>query len=201
MKIENIVFDFGGVLVDWNPRYLYQDLFDTDEQMEYFLTHICTESWNIEQDAGRSLEEATKTLQKQFPEYTSLIQRYYDDWEVMLNDQIAENTALLPKLKDKNYRLFGLTNWSGETFPIALKRFSFFKIFEGIVVSGDEKMIKPSDEIYFLLLNRYQLDPKTSIFIDDNSKNIAAAKKIGFHTIHFCEGTNLEEELKRIKIL
>ena len=201
MKIKNIVFDFGGVLVDWNPRYLYKGLFDDDEQMEDFLTNVCTENWNLQQDAGRSLVEATTILQKQFPEQEAMIQRFYDDWEVMLNDQIPENTVLLNQLKKKSYRLFGLTNWSGETFPIALERFKFFNEFEGIVVSGDEKMIKPDKEIYLLLLNRYKLKAEESVFIDDNTGNINAANKLGFHTIHFNDGVNLKNELIRMEIL
>ncbi len=118
----------------------------------------------------------------------------------MLKEEIPQNVNLLYRL-NKNYRLFGLTNWSGETFPIALKRFSFFKEFEGIVVSGDEKMIKPNKEIFHLLLARYQLNAKDSIFIDDNIKNIYAAKEIGFHTIHFNNGMDLENQFNQMNII
>lgn len=201
MRIENIVFDFGGVLVDWNPRYLYKDLFEDNQQMEDFLANVCTENWNLQQDAGRSLVEATTILQKQFPEHEAMIQKFYDDWEVMLKDQIPENTVLLNQLKEKKYRLFGLTNWSGETFPIALERFKFFNVFEGIIVSGDEKMIKPDREIYQLLLSRYKIKPEESVFIDDNMNNIIAAQKIGFHTIHFTEGVNLKHQFQKMGIL
>ena len=200
MTIKNIVFDFGGVLVDWNPRYLYKTLFDDPQEMEYFLTHICSDAWNVQQDAGRTLAEGTRVLQEQFPEHKAMIQRFYDDWEVMLKSDIPQNTALLPELK-KNYRLFGLTNWSGETFPIALKRFSFFEEFEGIVVSGDEKMAKPDKEIFFLLLSRYQLHAEDCLFIDDNSNNISTAKEMGFHTIHFTDDVNLEQQLKQMQLL
>lgn len=200
MTIKNIVFDFGGVLVDWNPRYLYKTLFDDPQEMEYFLTHICSDAWNVQQDAGRTLAEGTRVLQEQFPEHKAMIKRFYDDWEVMLKSDIPQNTALLPEL-NKNYRLFGLTNWSGETFPIALERFPFFKEFEGIVVSGDEKMAKPDKEIFFLLLDRYQLHAADSLFIDDNSNNIEAAKEIGFHTIHFTDEVNLRQELKQMQLL
>lgn len=201
MNIKNIVFDFGGVLVDWNPRYLYETLFEDRQEMEYFLTHICSEAWNVQQDAGRSLAEGTRVLQEQFPEHKAMIRRFYDDWEVMLKSDIPQNTALLPKLNEKNYRLFGLTNWSGETFPLALKRFSFFEAFEGIVVSGDEKMAKPDKEIFHLLLERYRLNAGNSVFIDDNIHNINAAKAIGFHTIHFSDGVNLEQQLKQMQLL
>ena len=201
MNIENIVFDFGGVLLDWNPRYLYEKLFGNKEQMEYFLANVCNDRWNVQQDAGRPLVEATKILQKQFPEYESMIQRFYDDWEIMLKGEISENTVLINQLKKKKYRLFGLTNWSGETFPIALEKYMFLHEFEGIVVSGDEKMIKPDEEIYRLLLSRYNLKAENSIFIDDNINNIKAAHSLGFHTIHFSGNLILENRLKELGIL
>ena len=201
MKIKNIIFDFGGVLVDWNPRYLFKDIFNDDEKMEYFLENICTDSWNVQQDAGRTLVEGTKILQEQFPEESEMIQKFYDGWEVMLKDEIPENSKLLSQFDRQKFRLFGLTNWSGETFPIALERFEFFKEFEGIVVSGDEKMIKPNKEIYLLLLERYNLKAEESIFIDDNFNNIVAANKLGFHTIHLAEDVNLENRLQELGLL
>jgi len=200
MKIENIVFDFGGVLVDWNPRYFYNNHFKDKVQMEYFLENICNHNWNVKQDGGRLLAEATKSLQKQFPEYSTMIQYYYDNFEVMLGGEISENVRLLNPLNEK-YKLFGLTNWSGETFPIALKKFSFFEVFQGIIVSGDEKMVKPDKEIFYLLLDRYQLEAKNSLFIDDNIENINSAKEIGFHTIHFNNGTDVENEMRQMKLL
>ena len=201
MNIENIVFDFGGVLLDWNPRYLYEKLFNDKEQMESFLSNICNESWNVQQDAGRPLAEATLILQKQFPEYELMIQRFYDDWEIMLKGEISENTVLIDQLKNKKYKLFGLTNWSGETFPIALGKYMFLHEFEGIVVSGDEKLVKPDKEIYFVLLNRYNLEAENSIFIDDNINNIKTANEIGFHTIHLNDKLNLEHHFKQLGIL
>lgn len=200
MKIKNIIFDFGGVLVDWNPRYLYKNVFDDVTQMEYFLSHICTEEWNLQQDKDRTLQEGTLLLQKQFPEYAHLIQLFYDQWEVMLKGEITENVKLLPLLK-KNYPLFGLTNWSAETFPIALRRFSFFSLFDGIVVSGEEKIIKPDKAIFKVLLDRYQINATESLFIDDNRSNIIAANEMGFQTIHINNNIILEEELKKRKVL
>lgn len=199
MKIKNIIFDFGGVLVDWNPRYLYESVFEDKVQMEYFLSNICTEEWNLQQDKDRSLADGTAMLIEKFPEYTSLIELFYNQWEVMLKGSIDENVKVLPKLKE-NYKLYGLTNWSAETFPIALKRFSFFKEFDGIVVSGTEKMIKPDPAIFYLLLDRYQLKASESVFIDDNIHNIKAAIEIGFHTIHINNTMNLKEELIKLKI-
>ena len=197
MKIENIIFDFGGVLVDWNPRYLYRNYFQDESGMEHFLRHICTDEWNLEQDRGRSLADGTRLLLEKFPEYHSLIKLYYDQWEVMLHGDIPETVSLLYQLKEK-YKLFGLTNWSAETIPVAYERFSFFKAFDGIVVSGEEKLIKPDKKLYHLLLDRYNLKAECTIFIDDNIKNIKAAEEIGLIAIHFENSSQLEAELLSI---
>jgi len=199
-NINSIIFDFGGVLVDWNPRYMYKDVFENNSEMELFLTQICSEDWNLQQDKGRSLSEGTRVLQDKFPEHRTNIQLYYDQWEKMLKSDIPENVAILPQLKLK-YKLYGLTNWSAETFPVALKRFSFFKYFDGIVVSGEEKMVKPDEEIFYLMLKRFGLEAENCLFIDDNLKNINTAKKLGFSTIHLKEMTDLKTELSLLGIL
>lgn len=197
MNIKNIVFDFGGVLVDWNPRHLYKNHFKDTEEMEAFLQNICTEEWNIEQDRGRSLKQATVELQRKFPEYHASIELFYGEWETMLKDEIPGTVTLLHKLK-KNYTLYGLTNWSAETIDIAYRRFSFFNEFKGIVVSGTEKLIKPDPAIFELLLNRYQIKAEESIFIDDNIHNIKAATALGFYAIHFENPDQLEADLLKI---
>jgi len=199
-NINSIIFDFGGVLVDWNPRYMYKDVFENNSEMELFLTQICSEDWNLQQDKGRSLSEGTRVLQDKFPEHRTNIQLYYDQWEKMLKSDIPENVAILPQLKLK-YKLYGLTNWSAETFPVALKRFSFFKYFDGIVVSGEEKMVKPDEDIFYLILKRYNLRAGNCLFIDDNLNNINTAKRLGFSTIHLQEKTDLKTELSLLGIL
>ena len=200
MKIENIVFDFGGVLVNWNPRYLYKDHFQNDEEMEHFLKNICTDEWNLEQDRGRTLMEGTVLLQNKFPEFHSMIQLFYDKWDTMLKSDIPETVSLLYKLKTK-YKIYGLTNWSAETISIAYDRFPFFKEFDGIVVSGKEKMIKPNKQIYHLLLDRYNLKAENTIFIDDNMDNIRAAEEIGLQGIHFESPSQLETRLSSINVI
>jgi 2-haloacid dehalogenase len=200
MKIENIIFDFGGVLVDWNPRHFYKDHFKNENEMEHFLKNICTDEWNLEQDRGRSLNEGTVLLQNKFPEFHSMIQLFYDNWETMLKSDIPETVSLLYKLKAK-YKIYGLTNWSAETISFAYDRFSFFKEFDGIVVSGQEKMIKPSKQIYQLLLDRYNLKAENTIFIDDNINNIKAAEEIGLYGIHFENPSQLETSLSLINAI
>ncbi|REC44621.1 HAD family hydrolase [Chryseobacterium pennipullorum] len=201
MKIKNIIFDFGGVLMDWNPRYYFQDYFKDDEKMEYFLEHIAQDEWNIEQDRGRSLAEGTDIQVKKFPEWEKELRAYYDNWTVMLKSDIPQNVDVLRKLKNTDYHLFGLTNWSEETFPYALENYDFFQIFEGkIVVSGTEKLIKPDPEIWHVLLERYNIKADESVFIDDNPKNIEMAKSLGFKTIQVFLDTNLMQELKKIGV-
>lgn len=200
MEITTIIFDFGGVLLDWNPRYLYRQVFENDAAMEAFLTRIGWEQWNLEQDKGRSLAEATELLQRQFPEFRSQIQLFYGQWEKMLKGEITENVALLPALKQK-YKLYGLTNWSAEIFPKVLNMFSFFKFFDGIVVSGEEKLVKPGERIFRVIIERYQLDPRNTLFIDDNANNIHTADSMGFSTIHVTPQTNLRQELHELNLL
>jgi 2-haloacid dehalogenase len=200
MAIKNIVFDFGGVLIDWNPRYFYKDIFSEQSEMETFLREVCNSQWNMKTDAGLSFSEATKELQKQHPEYSNEIELYHRNWEKMISGEIIENTSLLENLKTK-YRLFGLTNWSAEAFPVAFKKYSFFEKFEGIIVSGQEKKVKPNKDIYELLLARYKLLANESLFIDDSISNIETAKELGFFTIHINKNMNLKEQLLKAGIL
>jgi 2-haloacid dehalogenase len=155
------------------------------------------DEWNLEQDKGRSLSEGTIELHNKFPAYHSLIQLFYDQWEVMLKGEISETVSLLYNLK-KKYKIFGLTNWSAETITIAYDRFSFFKEFDGIVVSRQEKIIKPDKKIYQLLLDRHKIKAENTIFIDDNINNVKAAGDIGFYAIHFDNAVQLEAKLSTI---
>lgn len=200
MKIKNIIFDFGGVLVDWNPRYVFQKYFDNEQEMESFLKHICTDKWNAEQDRGRSLKEGTEILQKQFPEHSAMIAKFYGEWEDMLKDAIHGSVEILKELNEK-YPLYGLTNWSAETIDVAYRRFPFFSLFRGIVVSGEEKLIKPDPKIYQRLLNRYHLTAQECLFIDDNAENVAAARTQGIHAVQFTNPDELKEYLINNQIL
>ena len=199
-KIKNIIFDFGGVLIDWNPEYLFRKEFANESDMNWFLENICTPEWNIQQDAGRPLAEATEMLQEKHPEHKEMIELYYGRWEEMLGGIIEDNVRVLDLLKEK-YPLYGLTNWSAETIPIAYSRYDFFNYLEGIVVSGDEKLIKPDPKLYQVLLDRYRLKANESLFIDDNFHNIETARQMGFHTIHFTDNMDLEKVVKEMGVL
>ena len=203
MKIKNIIFDLGGVLIDWNPDYVFLSEFQgNQEKMQEFYDKVCTFDWNENQDAGYPLKKATEDRIKLFPEYENLIQMYYGRWEEMLGGAIEDSVSILKKIvKNPNYKVIALTNWSAETFPIALKRYDFLHWFEGIVVSGTEKIRKPFKKIYYLTLERYNLKPANSLFIDDNKRNIIAAKEIGINTIKFDNPSQLENDLKLMGLI
>lgn len=202
-KIDNVIFDLGGVLVDWNPEYLYYNFFKQDrEKMSWFLENVCTNDWNMEQDAGRSLNEATQILLDKFPEHREAIRAFYGRWEEMLKGEIKGTKLILNELHSLNEKkLYALTNWSAETFPIAQRRFSFLNLFEGIVVSGEEHTRKPFDKIYQILLDRYDLIAEKSVFIDDNNDNIRAAQSMGFYAILFKSPEQLRSELIELNLL
>tara|TARA_R110002049_G_scaffold306635_1_gene505429 strand:- start:2932 stop:3549 length:618 start_codon:yes stop_codon:yes gene_type:complete len=200
--IDTIIFDLGGVLIDWNPEYVFLDEFNGDrKKMQWFFDTICTSDWNENQDAGYPIAKATEELIKLHPEYADLIKIYYGRWVEMLGGAIEETVGILEKLiKTNNYKIVALTNWSNETFPIALERFEFLHWFEGIVVSGDEKTRKPFKDIYHITLNRFNITPEKAIFIDDNLRNVEAANALGIHGIHFKNPELLIQQLKNHNI-
>ena len=195
--ITTIIFDLGGVLIDWNPEYVFRHLIPDPERRRFFFENICTHDWNVEQDAGRPIAEATELLVNQYPEWESDIRAYYGRWEEMLGGPIPETVELFRELRDQGeHRLLALTNWSAETFPVALVRYDFLHWFEGIVVSGDEKTRKPFSDIYEILLDRYGVTPETAIFIDDSLKNVEGAEAVGINGTHFQSAAQLREALR-----
>jgi 2-haloacid dehalogenase len=194
---DAIIFDLGGVLIDWNPSYLFDTLFDDNEKKKHFFEKICTSEWNEEQDAGRSIKEATELLVNRHPEWKEYIEAYYGRWEEMLGGPIHETVEIFRDLKQSGkYRLYALTNWSGELFPIALERYDFLHWFDGRVVSGNEKMRKPFPEFYQLTLNRFDLHPERTLFIDDNLRNVKAAADLGIQAIRFESPAQLRKDLE-----
>ena len=199
--MKDIVFDFGGVLVDWNPRYFYRTVFSDEQEMEYFLTNVCNTAWNLRHDTGVRFEDNWQELAKKYPQYETQIKQYYAGWPQMLRGEIAGSHALVDELKARGYKLYGLTNWSAQTFPVALKRFEVLRKMDGIVVSGEEKCIKPDARLFEVLLKRYKLRGENCIFIDDNAANVAAARALGFDGIVFESAQQLREELKKRALL
>jgi 2-haloacid dehalogenase len=200
--INTIIFDLGAVLIDWNPHYMYRTIFSNEDEMKDFLTTVTTSDWNEEQDAGRSLREGTEILVSQFPQHEANIRAFYSRWDEMLGDAFHDTVEILKELKDSGkYKIYALTNWSAETFPVALERFEFLHWFDGIVVSGVEKMRKPAPEFYQVLLDRHEVKVEEALFIDDNYRNILAAEKLGINSIHFTSAQALKEKLKELAVL
>ncbi len=201
--INTIIFDLGNVLIDWNPHHVFNDnYFDTLEKKDYFFSHICTMDWNEEQDAGRSIVEATQELIEKFPDWESAIRDYYGRWTEMLGGPIHESVEIFRQLKESGkYKTYALTNWQAGLFDIALVRYNFLHWFDGRVVSGEEKIRKPSVEFYQRLLDRYSVNPSEAIFIDDNLRNIKAAEAMGIRSIHFQSPQQLQNALTHYGIV
>jgi 2-haloacid dehalogenase len=200
--LTTVVFDLGGVLIDWDPRYLYRKLFCGDEAaMERFLTEICTGAWNSQQDAGRNWEEAIAELSALYPAYASMIKAFRSRWQEMLAGEIEGTVGILRELKCAGIGLYAVTNWSHEMFPIALERFAFLSCFKGIIVSGAERVVKPDARIFALLTERYGLYPNEMVFVDDSPVNVAAATACGMHGIHFVSPADLRASLTALGLL
>lgn len=200
-KIDTVIFDLGGVLVDWDPKNMYKKVFKTTEEMNWFLDNVCTFEWNMEQDGGRLIADAVTQKISEFPEFEEQIKMFYDRWEEMFIGILQQNIDVQQKLiANPNYRVYALTNWCGEKWDKALELFPFFNDFEGVIVSGKVKMRKPNDDIFQLILNRFNINPKTTVFIDDNLENTIASERNGLQTIHLKPSSNLKSELTNIGI-
>ena len=193
-----VVFDLGGVLIDWNPRYHFREVFKGDEAaMERFLTKVCTPAWNERQDAGRKVAEAEIELISRHPMEAALIRQFYAGFDRMMRGEIAGTVEILEELHVARVPLYALTNWSAETFPLALKRFAFFRRFKGIVVSGEVKAMKPDRRIFEHLLHSHSLAAADCVFIDDSEKNVVGADAAGLHALHFTSPEQLRRDLAK----
>ena len=201
MQTNAVVFDLGGVLIDWDPRYLFRKLFSEEADVEWFLEEICPPAWNVMQDAGRPIAEAVAEQSARFPDHREQIAAYYGRWDEMLGGSLDETVAILSRLRDANIPLYALSNWSAETFPVAQQRFEFLGWFDGTIVSGQEGLIKPDPRIYDLLLSRFGLRAEEIVFIDDSPANVAGAADFGIHAIQFTSAETLESELRALGML
>jgi 2-haloacid dehalogenase len=197
-----VVFDLGGVLIDWNPRYLYRKLFEGDDAaMERFLAEVTTPEWNGRQDAGRTWADAVASLTREHPEHAELIAAYAERWPETLGDAIHPTVEILDDLRRTGVRLFALSNWSAETFPLARPRYPFLEWFEGIVISGEVQIAKPDARVYRHLLERYSLEAATTVFIDDSAANVDAAGALGMIAIRFEDAAALRRALAGLGLL
>jgi 2-haloacid dehalogenase len=191
-----IVYDLGGVLIDWDPRHLYRQLIEDEAAMEWFLAEVCHTAWNEEQDRGRSFAAAIEEAAARHPEHRPLIAAYFERWAEMMAGEIEGSVAILEELQSAGYELHALTNWSAETFPHARERFAFLEWFDSILVSADVGLIKPDPAIFDLLLERIGRTPADCIYIDDNPKNVASAAALGFDAIAFRSAAQLRADLE-----
>lgn len=199
--MTTIIFDLGGVLLDWNPHRLYAPFFKSHPEIDQFLREINFAAWNARQDAGRPFAEGVATLSAEFPHYADLIRAYHENWEDSVPGPIAGTVAILKQLKQARHALYALTNFSAETFPIMRRRYKFLQLFEYILVSGEVGMIKPDPAIYRLLLEKIDRRAEECLFIDDSATNVDAARQLGFDVIQFQSPDRLESELKLRKLL
>lgn len=197
-----VVFDLGGVLLDWDPRHLYRKLFPGDEPaMEAFLADVCTPEWNVRQDAGRPFAEAMAELLPKHRDKAHLIEAWRQRFDEMIPGVLEGTVEILSELRARSVPLYALSNWSLETFPAQRSRFAFLEWFDGIVLSGAEGVIKPDRRIFRILLDRYGLAANESVFIDDNPNNARAAAAVGLHGIHFQSSAQLRRELQSLGLL
>lgn len=190
-----MVFDLGGVLIDWDPRHLYRDLFDDEDTMEWFLAEVCNDAWNLEQDAGRPFAVGVADAVRRHPAWRSMIEAYFERWDAMIGGAHEETVEVLADLGERGVEVHALTNWSAETFPLARRRFGFLDWFATVLVSGEEKLVKPDLRIFYLMGRRIGRRPQDCISIDDSLPNVVAAAKVGFDAIHYRDGPALRQAL------
>ena len=194
-KADVVIFDFGGVLVDWNPHYLYDPYFGSREKADWFLANICNSAWNVQMDGGKPFEEGIAERVGEYPEWEKEIRMYRSEWLKMMGGQIPGMQEVVEDLKAQGYRLYGLTNWAADTFALVRHTYPVFDLLDGIVVSGEEKVAKPDPRIFRILFERYRVNPSEAVFIDDNKPNIDAARALGLQTILFQSAEQLRESL------
>jgi 2-haloacid dehalogenase len=193
--VKAAVFDLGGVLIDWDPRYLYRKLLGEEAAVEEFLATVCTPEWNAEQDRGRPFAEGVAELVERHPAQAAAIAAYHQRWSEMLGGEIPGSVEVLAELRAAGMPLYALTNWSAETFVVARERFQLLDWFDGVLVSGEERMIKPDPRFFRLLVERFGLTPEATFYVDDSEANVEAARRLGFDAVRFTDPERLRRDL------
>lgn len=199
-NIKNIIFDFGAVLVDWNPHYVFDPYFGSKDKADWFIANICTPEWNGEVDKGKPIAQATAERIALYPEWEKEIRLYFDRWIDMIGDAIPGMLELVRQFKSNGYKLYGLSNWARETFNLVSDRFPVFKELDGYIISGDVKMLKPESAIYQEIINKFNLEPSASVFIDDNLHNVKGSIDAGLPAIAFIDCSTLKKDLKELGV-
>lgn len=196
-----VVFDLGGVLIDWNPRYLFRKLFQDEAEMEHFLANVCTSDWNLQQDGGRTFAEACAALKREHPASSKMIDAWFERFDEMMAGPISGTVDILAELREQGVPIYALSNWSAETFPFAKKRFEFLQWFRAVFLSGEVRLVKPDPRIFQCFCERFALQPGRIIYVDDLPRNVEAAGKLGMHAIRFTDPASLRYELVQIGLL
>lgn len=198
---RTVVFDLGGVLIDWNPRHLYRKMFDDEAEMERFLRAICSNAWNLQMDRRMPFEEGVSTLSQKHPDMAPYIEAFCIRWEEMIEGPIDGTVEILRRLQARGVPLYALSNWSAQTWPFARDRFTFLELFKGLVISGFEGTMKPEEKIFRILLERHDIDPAAAVFVDDRVENVAVAERLGIRGVHFTGPAELSANLSRMGLL
>ena len=198
---RTVVFDLGGVLIDWIPRHLYRKMFDDEAEMERFLREICSNAWNLQMDRRMPFEEGVATLSQKHPDMAPYIEAFWIRWEEMIEGPIDGTVEILRRLQARGVPLYALSNWSAQTWPFARDRFTFLELFKGLVISGFEGTMKPEEKIFRILLERHDIDPAAAVFVDDRVENVAVAERLGIRGVHFTGPAELSANLSRMGLL
>jgi 2-haloacid dehalogenase len=199
-EVDAVVFDLGGVLIDWNPRHLYRQLFADDNEMEDFLANVCTMAWHRQHDLGADTQDSCRRLAERHPAYQDEIMAWAERGEEMIADQLDDAVAVLEEVKATGTRCYALSNMEAETFPIRHERFAFMNMFDGCVISGIEGVAKPDERIFQILLERYDLDPAAIVFADDTRRNVEAARVLGINAVHYTSAHQFRRELRALGV-
>tara|TARA_Y100000996_G_C22492477_1_gene630809 strand:+ start:544 stop:1134 length:591 start_codon:yes stop_codon:yes gene_type:complete len=192
------LFDLGGVFFDWDPKNFFKDKFDNQSEMNFFLDNICNNDWNLQQDNGRLIIDAENDLISKFPNYEEKIKMYYPNHRKMIKGIFHESIELLYELKKKNYSCYILSNWSSETFEGMTDEYNFLKDFDGMIISGDIKLVKPDKKIFELAIDKFNLTPNETIFIDDRIENINSAQNLNFKTVHLTDPKRIKAKINEL---
>ena len=192
------LFDLGGVFFDWDPKNFFKDKFDNQSEMNFFLDNICNNDWNLQQDKGRLIIDAENDLISKFPNYEEKIKMYYPNHRKMIKGIFHESIELLYELKKKNYSCYILSNWSSETFEGMTDEYNFLKDFDGMIISGDIKLVKPDKKIFELAIDKFNLTPNETIFIDDRIENINSAQNLNFKTVHLTDPKRIKAKINEL---
>ncbi|MCB2136184.1 MAG: HAD family phosphatase [Rhodobacteraceae bacterium] len=195
--MTHIVFDIGNVLIAWDERAPFRDAFADDAAIDRFFAEVGFYAWNLEQDRGRSRAAAVAAIAERWPHHAPLLDRFFDRFDETIRRKVEGSWAVLDDLKAAGRRVFGLTNWGADTWPVARKMHpELDAAFEDVVVSGHEGLIKPDRRIYEVLTGRNDLSPETCLFIDDSAKNVDGARAAGWQAVQFTDAAALRADLE-----